>query len=278
MNLKKYIFIIFSVFLVISFCTNVSLASSTSYIWSGSSNGLLETVSDTETALKLESGGAILIEQSTGSVLYDHNSHEKFRPASVTKVMSLLLIMEAIDNGELKLTDNITCSGNAASMGGSQIWLEPNEVLTAEEMLKAICLNSANDCVVAMAEHLAGSEEEFVTRMNNKAKSLGMHDTTFKNCHGLDEDGHLTSSYDIALMSRELLLNHPSITKYTSIYMDSLRGGSTSLVNTNKLVRNYSGCTGLKTGSTSLALFNLSASATRDRSFTNCSYYAFTFF
>ncbi len=125
--------------------------------------------------------------------------------------------------GELKLTDNVTCSANAASMGGSQIWLEENESLTVEEMLKAICLNSANDCVLAMAEHLAGSEEEFVTRMNNKAKSLGMHDTNFKNCHGLDEDEHLTSAYDIALMSRELLINHPSITNYTTIYMDELR-------------------------------------------------------
>ena len=150
-------------------------------------------------------------------------------------------------------------------MGGSQIWLEPNETLTVDEMLKAICLNSANDCVYAMAEHLAGSEEEFVTRMNNKAKELGMNDTNFKNCHGLDEDDHLTSSYDIALMSRELLTKHPDITKYTTIYMDELRGGKTGLVNTNKLVRNYAGCTGLKTGSTSLALFNLSASATRDR-------------
>ncbi len=242
-------------FLTISFAT-------TPYIWSNSS---LETSTNTDsTDLKLESGGAILIEQTTGTVLYDHNSHEKFRPASVTKVMSLLLIMEAIDSGQLSLKDNITCSDHAASMGGSQIWLEKNESLTAEEMLKAICLNSANDCVVAMAEHIAGSEEEFVHRMNSKAKSLGMNDTTFKNCHGLDEDDHLTSSYDIALMSRELLNNHPSITNYTTIYMDSLRGGETGLVNTNKLVRNYQGCTGLKTGSTSLALFNLSASATRN--------------
>lgn len=125
--------------------------------------------------------------------------------------------------GEIKLSDNVTCSSSAASMGGSQIWLEENETLTVEEMLKAICLNSANDCVYAMAEHLAGSEEEFVTRMNNKAKTLGMNDTNFKNCHGLDEDDHLTSAYDIALMSRELLENHPSITNFTSIYMDSLR-------------------------------------------------------
>lgn len=206
----------------IIFCCTASYATSP-YVWTASA-GLLETVSDTETDLKLESGGAILIEQSTGSVLYDHNSHEKFRPASVTKVMSLLLVMEAIDNGELKLTDTVTCSPNAASMGGSQIWLEENETLTVEEMLKAVCLNSANDCIYSLAEHLAGSEEEFVTRMNNKAKSLGMYDTTFKNCHGLDEDGHETSSYDIALMSRELLQNHPSVTKYSSLYMDTLRG------------------------------------------------------
>ncbi len=166
--------------------------------------------------------------------------------------------------GQISLTDKVTCSSNAASMGGSQIWLEENESLTVEEMLKAICLNSANDCVVAMAEFIAGSEEEFVNRMNSKAKSLGMHDTAFRNCHGLDEDGHITSSFDIALMSRELLNNHPSITNYTTIYMDSLRNGETGLVNTNKLVRNYNGCTGLKTGSTSLALYNLSASATRD--------------
>lgn len=149
-------------------------------------------------------------------------------------------------------------------MGGSQIWLDQKETLTVDEMLKAICLNSANDCVVAMSEFIAGSEEEFVARMNSKARELGMHDTTFKNPHGLDVDDHVTSAYDIALMSRELLNKHPSITKYTSLYMDSLRDGKTELVNTNKLVRNYQGCTGLKTGSTSLALYNLSASATRD--------------
>jgi len=222
----KYIKKMFTIFFLFTFILSgftFSYGISDPYVWTASSP-LLETVSDTETDLKLEAGGAILIEQGSGTVLYDHNSHEKFRPASVTKVMSLLLIMEAIDNGELKLTDSVTCSANAASMGGSQIWLEENESLTVDEMLKAICLNSANDCVYAMAEHLAGSEEEFVTRMNNKAKSLGMLDTTFKNCHGLDEDGHETSSYDIALMSRELLVNHPSITKYTSLYMDSLRG------------------------------------------------------
>ncbi len=214
--------------------------------------------------LNLESGGAVLIEQTTGQVLYDHNMHEKLRPASVTKVMSILLIMEAVDSGQITLQDKVPCSENAAGMGGSQIWLEVGEELTVDEMLKAICVVSANDCTVAMAEYLCGSEEAFVTKMNERAKELGMNDTTFKNCHGIDEDGHLTSAYDIALMSRELLNNHPTILNYTTIWMDTLRHGESELVNTNKLIRNYKGATGLKTGSTSVALYNLSASATRD--------------
>ncbi len=199
-----------------------------------------------------------------GKVLYDYNMHEQLRPASVTKVMTILLIMEAIDSGRLSYTDKIPCSENASSMGGSQIWLDVREELTVDEMLKAICVASANDCTVAMSEYLCGSEEAFVAKMNEKAKELGMNDTCFKNCHGIDEDGHVTSPYDIALMSRELLNNHPDITKYTTIWMDSLRDGKSELVNTNKLIRNYKGATGLKTGSTSSALFNLSASATRD--------------
>ena len=215
-------------------------------------------------SLNLESESAILIEQTTGQILYAHNIHEQLRPASVTKVMSILLIMEAIDSGKISLTDTVPCTENAASMGGSQIWLDPRETLTVDEMLKAICVASANDCVVAMAEYLAGSEEAFVQMMNDKAKELGMNDTTFKNCHGLDEDGHITSSYDISLMSRELLNNHPSITNYTTIWTDSLRNGKSGLSNTNKLIKNYKGATGLKTGSTGLALYNLSASATRD--------------
>ena len=217
-----------------------------------------------ENFLDLSCESAILISQDTGEVLYEHNAHEKLRPASVTKVMTILLIMEEIDSGRLSYSDKISCSEKASSMGGSQIWLDTKEELTVDEMLKAICVVSANDCTVAMAEHIAGSEEMFVNRMNERAKELGMNDTTFKNCHGIDEDGHETSSYDIALMSRELLRNHPSITKYTTIWMDSLRDGKSELVNTNKLIRNYQGATGLKTGSTSLALFNLSASATRD--------------
>ena len=215
-------------------------------------------------SLNLESGSAILIEQKTGQVLYEHNIHEKLRPASVTKVMSLLLIMEALDSGQITITDKVPCTEDAAGMGGSQIWLEVGEELTVDEMLKAICVVSANDCTVAMADYLCGSQEAFVEKMNARAKELGMNDTTFKNCHGIDEDGHVTSAYDISIMSRELLNNHPTILNYTTIWMDTLRNGESELVNTNKLIRNYKGATGLKTGSTSLALYNLSASATRD--------------
>ena len=255
--------------------TSVSYATSeTTYVWSNQSSKLetnevsasLNTSDDTITnnSLMLESGSACLIDQTTGLVLYDHNMHEQLRPASVTKIMSLLLIMEALDSGRISLTDQVPCTEDAAAMGGSQIWLDVRETLTVDEMLKAICVVSANDCVVAMADYLEGSQEAFVAKMNEKAKELGMNDTCFKNCHGIDEDGHVTSSYDIAIMSRELLVNHPSITNYTTIWMDTLRDGKSSLVNTNKLVRNYSGCTGLKTGSTSIALYNLSASATRN--------------
>ena len=251
----------------ISIFTTVSFATDSVYVWSNNTTSkTLQTVSDVQedNSLKLESGAAVLIEQSTGKVLYAHNIHEQLRPASVTKVMSLLLIMEALDGGKITLDTQIPCSENAHSMGGSQIWLDTTEMLTVHDMLKSICVVSANDCTVAMAEYLAGSEEAFVQMMNTKAKQLGMNDTTFKNCHGIDEDGHVTSAYDIALMSRELLLNHPDITKYTTIWMDSIRDGKSELVNTNKLIRNYKGATGLKTGSTSIALYNLSASATRD--------------
>ena len=172
--------------------------------------------------------------------------------------------MDAINNGTINYDTKIPCSENAASMGGSQIWLDTTESLSVNDMLKAICIVSANDCVVAMAEYLGGTEENFVNMMNQKAKELGMNDTTFKNCHGIDEDGHETSSYDISLMSKELLNKYPEITKYTTIWSDNLREGKSELINTNKLVHNYNGCTGLKTGSTSQALFNLSASATRD--------------
>lgn len=246
--------------------TPISIATESMYVWSTNQQTVqtTATIEQEGNFLNLECGAAILIEQNSGKILYKHNEHEKLRPASVTKVMTLLLIMEAVDSGKISLTDKVPCSENASKMGGSQIWLDVKESLTVDEMLKAICVVSANDCTVAMAEYLSGSEEAFVEQMNQKAKSLGMNDTTFMNCHGLDEDGHLTSAHDIALMSRELLKNHPNITKYTTIWMDSLRNGESQLVNTNKLLRNYDGITGLKTGSTGLALFNLSASATRN--------------
>jgi D-alanyl-D-alanine carboxypeptidase (penicillin-binding protein 5/6) len=251
-----------------------AVSDATAYVWSNQSKKLetaetsvglnSSSATVTDNPLALDCGAACLIEQNSGLIIYDYNMHEKLRPASVTKIMSLLLIMEALDSGKIQLTDKIPCTEDAAKMGGSQIWLDVRETLTVEEMLKAICVVSANDCVVAMADYLEGSQDAFVKKMNQKAQELGMNDTTFKNCHGIDEDGHLTSAYDIAIMSRELLINHPSITKYTTIWMDSLRDGKSSLVNTNKLVRNYNGCTGLKTGSTSIALYNLSASATRN--------------
>jgi D-alanyl-D-alanine carboxypeptidase (penicillin-binding protein 5/6) len=230
--------------------------------WSDS----IETISQIQnkTTLELDSESAILLDENSGTILYAKNEHARLRPASVTKVMTLLLVMEALDRGEISLDDRVPCSEKARKMGGSQIWLNETEQLTVHEMLKAICVVSANDCSVAIAEFIGGSEEMFVQKMNEKAKELGMNDTTFKNCHGIDEDGHLTSAYDIALMSRELSKNHPKIHEYTKIWMDSLRDGKSQLVNTNKLVRFYAGCTGLKTGSTSLAGFNLSATATRN--------------
>ena len=227
-------------------------------------NDTINTSSENTNYLNLESESAILIETRTGEILYEKNSKTPLRPASVTKVMSILLIMEAIKNNEISLDTKVSCSEKASSMGGSQIWLSESESLTVHDMLKAICIASANDCTYAMAELLCGSEEVFVQKMNEKAKELGMNNTTFKNCHGLDEDGHLSSSHDIAIMSRELLTKHPEITEYTKTWMDSLRDGKSELVNTNKLIRTYEGATGLKTGSTSLALYNLSASATRD--------------
>lgn len=251
------------------FFFNIVLAyNDSTFVWNNSSEAIKTntnvSASLTSNNLELQSCSGILIEQHSGQILYEHNSHEQLRPASVTKVMSILLIMEAIDSGTLSYTDKIPCTETAAAMGGSQIWLDVREELTVAEMLKAICVVSANDCTVAMAEYLCGSQEAFVEKMNAKAQELGMKDTSFKNCHGLDEDGHLTSAHDIALMSKELLTKHPDITKYTTIWMDSLRDGKSQLVNTNKLIRNYKGITGLKTGSTSLALYNLSASATRE--------------
>lgn len=213
--------------------------------------------------LGLKGGSACLMDYSTGEVLYENNSHERLEPASVTKVMTLLLIMEALENDAITLETKITGSLKASQMGGSQIWLEFGEELTVDEMLKAIVVVSANDCAVAMAEHLAGSEEAFVALMNKKAQELGMVDTCFKNSTGLPEEGHFTSAYDIALMTRELY-NYDTIFNYTTIWMDSLRNGEMGLSNTNKLIRFYKGATGMKTGFTDSALYCLSATASRD--------------
>ncbi len=270
--MKKTIFSCFLICLLVftsNFCIYSYAQDDALLVWNEIKDENLSSLAETEytskdNPLNLTCGGAILIDQNSGNILYEYNMHEKMRPASVTKIMSLLLIMEAVDSNKISLDDKVPCTEDASKMGGSQIWLDVKEELTVDEMIKAICVVSANDCVVAMADYLAGSQEAFVEQMNEKAKSLGMNDTTFKNCHGIDEDGHLTSPYDIAIMSRELLVKHPKIMDYTTIYMDSLRDGKSQLVNTNKLIRNYSGATGLKTGSTSLALFNLSASATRD--------------
>ena len=263
----KFFRLLFLFFIIVILITPYALATDATYVWSSSvetSSTVTKENNASNGSLNLDCGGAILIEQNSGKVLYEQNAHEQLRPASVTKVMTILLIMEALDSEKISLTDKVPCSATARAMGGSQIWLDESEELTVDEMLKAICVVSANDCTVAMAEYLCASEDLFVEEMNKKAEELGMNDTTFKNCHGIDEDGHVTSAYDIALMSQELMTKHPSITKYTTIWMDSLRGGQSELVNTNKLVRNYSGCTGLKTGSTSLALFNLSATATKN--------------
>ena len=215
-------------------------------------------------ALALTAPSAVLMEQSTGEVLYEKDAHARMSPASVTKVMTLLLIAEQIDSGALALTDTVIASANAAAMGGSQIWLEEGESMTVDEMVKCIAVVSANDCAVAMAEKLAGSESAFVERMNARAAELGMEDTHFLNCTGLtDDEGHYTSAYDIALMSRELL-KHTWLRDYTTIWMDTVRDGRFGLTNTNRLVRTYEGATGLKTGYTQQAMYCLSAAAERD--------------
>lgn len=205
---------------------------------------------------------AILMESSSGKILFEKNPHEQRPCASITKVMTMLLVCETIDSGKLSLDDTITASAHAASMGGSDIWLEEGETMSANDMIKATVVASANDAAVALAEHLCGSEEVFVQKMNEKANQLGMKDTVFKNCNGLDEDGHITSAYDVAVMSRELM-KHEMIFDYTSIWLDNLRDGKTQIVNTNKLLKTYKGITGLKTGTTNDAGCCMAASATR---------------
>lgn len=213
---------------------------------------------------ELPVGSAVLMEKETGTILYEQNAHAKLEPASVTKVMTMLLVLEAIDGGVLTWEQPISVSAHAVSMGGSQIWLKENEQMTVRDMFKAVAVVSANDCAVALAEAVAGSEDAFVQRMNERAGELGMADTTFLNATGLPAPGHVTSAYDIALMSRQLVLYHPEIREFTTIWMDSLRNGAFQLSNTNKLIRFYDGATGLKTGYTSSAHYCLSATAERD--------------
>ena len=229
---------------------------------------ILGTVVGVEAAeLELAAPSAIVIDGATGTVLYEKNAHERLAPASVTKVMTLLLVMEALDRGQISWTDRVTASPAAAAKGGSQIYLEPGEQLSMDEMLKSVVVSSANDCATALAEHVAGSETAFVTLMNERAAAMGLEDTHFVNCTGLDDEPnaaeHLTSAYDLAMISRELL-RHDRIRDYTTIWTDTVRGGSFGLSNTNKLVRFYEGTTGLKTGYTSAAGHCLAASAKRD--------------
>ena len=218
--------------------------------------------------LDIQGKSAALMDVATGTLLYEQNAHEPLAPASVTKVMTMLLIMEAIDSGKIGWDDTVTASETAAAKGGSQIYLKVGETMSVTDMVKSIAVSSANDCACAMAEHLAGSESAFVDMMNARAKELGMNDTHFVNCTGLDDGvdaaNHRTSAYDIAIMSRELLKNHPDIKKFTTIWMDTVRNGAFGLSNTNKMVRFYNGATGLKTGFTSGAGYCLSASAQRE--------------
>lgn len=223
-----------------------------------------------EETIGIEAPHAVLMEASTGTVLYEKDAHTAVAPASVTKIMTMLLIFEALEEGKIKLEDTVVVSEKAASMGGSQVYLEPNEKQTVESMLKCIAIASANDACVAMAEYVSGSEEAFVNKMNERAKELGMENTHFVNCNGLDADGHVISAYDVALMSRELLINHPQIHDYCTVWMDTIvhttaRGSQEfGLNNTNKLLRQYEYCTGLKTGSTGNAGFCVSATAKKD--------------
>ena len=224
-----------------------------------------EDVESINVNMSLDCKSALLMEASTGKVLYEQNADEALPPASVTKIMTLLLVMEAIEEGKIKYSDMVRASANACSMGGSQIYLEENEEMSVEDMIKSVVIASANDAAVALAEHIAGTESAFVEMMNQKAKDLGMKNTNFENTNGLDDtvERHLTSARDIAIMSRELI-KYPKITEYSSIWMDSIRNGEFGLTNTNRLIRFYKGATGLKTGSTSKAGFCISATAERD--------------
>ena len=261
MKLIKILTIVLSVILLFSMVVSADVSSPTRY--TTNDNELLSIMTNSQVDLGLRTRSAILMEASTGQILYEMNADEPLAPASVTKIMSLLLVVEAVDAGKINLDDMVTTSAHAASMGGSQIWLEVNEQMSVDDLLKAACIASANDATVALGEHMAGSEEGFVALMNERAQELGMNNTVFKNASGLDEEGHVTTARDVALMS-QAILEHDIIKEYSSVWMDTLRGGETGLVNTNKLVRFYPGSTGLKTGTTSNAGHCLSATAQRD--------------
>ena len=265
--MKKLFALLLSAVLLFSCFVTVSADTvSTEYVGADLDTPLEENVqanAQIGEKLNINAKSAILIEYNTGKILYEMNAGERLAPASITKVMTLMLVMEALEEGKIKLETKVTASANAASLGGSQIWLEEGEVMTVDELLRAVVVASANDATVALAEAVAGSEETFVKQMNEKAKSLGLKDTNFVNSYGLDADGHLTTAYDIAVMSAELI-KHKLIRDYSTIKMDSLRNGESQLVNTNKLVRYYDGCFGLKTGTTGKAGSCLSATAERN--------------
>ena len=256
MNKSLKILTVFALLFVLFFYSNFIYANGYLYDLIQRSD-VSSIATNANPSFSFESEAQVLMEVETGNILYANNAEEKMLPASVTKLMTLLLLMEKIDSGSISYSDTIICSKNASEMGGSQIWFEEGEAL------KAICVVSANDVTVAVAEKIGGSEENFVQMMNEKAKSLGMNNTHYINSHGIDEDGHYTCAYDQALLARELITKHPNILKYTSIWMDTLRNGETELTSTNKLIRFYDGATGLKTGYTSLAMYNLVGSATR---------------
>ena len=253
--MKRFLFFLLSLVVLFSYLSFSSFASD--------DEG--ETVAPTAGAMEIDARGAILIEASTGTVLFEQNADQPFPPASVTKIMTLLLVMESLDCGKCKLSDPVTVSEYAASMGGSQVFLSPGETLTVEDMIKCAVISSANDAAVALAEFISGSEEAFVSEMNRRASELGMTNAHFENVTGLDDTttDHRCSARDIAMMSRELI-SHKDILKYSSTWMDSIRGGEFTLTNTNRLIRFYQGATGLKTGSTAKAKFCLSATAERN--------------
>lgn len=263
--MRKKIFLTCTIALILVFLQSICLPVSVRAFEPQKSNQS-EKNAENQSGINVDAKSAILLEPSSGNIIYEKNSHQKFAPASVTKIMTMLLTMEAVDSGKIKLSDNVTISENAKKMGGSSMLLDTGEVRTVEELLKGIAIASGNDAAVAMAEYLGGSQDNFVNMMNKRVNELGMKDTQFKNCTGLSADGHLTTAYDISIMSRELL-KHTKILKYTGTYMETISEGRKSpigLVNHNKLVRFFKGCDGLKTGFTDEAKYCISATATRD--------------